>query len=56
MCVGVCVGCGCVCGVWVCVCGIPETGGEDCRAVLMLHSSPAHGIVLFATAAPLIGG
>jgi hypothetical protein len=36
----------CVC---VCVCGIPETGGEYCRAVLMLHDSPVHGIVLFAT-------
>ena len=41
----------CVC-VCVCVCGIPETGGEYCRAVLMLHDSPVHGIVLFATAAP----
>jgi len=35
----------------VCVCVISETGGEYCRAVLMLHNSPVHGIVLFATAA-----
>ena len=51
------INCVCVC-VYVCVCaracvcGIPETGGEYCRAVLVLNNSPVHGIVLFATAVP----